>query len=299
MTATSKTNVSRRAMGIDLEMVILPSPAPPVAFTPAHNNMGLDRNNNIHQTVSHASKLLVPAQPIKPAVESELKPPAQNSNEHLIQNIKAKAMAVIVDLSGLELAEIKDDSHLADLSIDSLAGMEMVHQIESDLNAKLPDREIFMVTDMPGPMKCVAGAAGVVMVDSRAPYPDSDTTTSSSSSSDAADTTTTTPSTRPNSHSAENNPQASQLPISAVLEAFSETKHLTDWRITAMKQSNYSTEALPLQNSLAQQFRARRDLHRRASGPEQHRSANALRRCQPREGPVRRAGGGASHLRVC
>lgn len=251
MTAISKTNISRRAMGIDLEMVTSPSPAPPIAFTPTHNNMGLDRNNNIHQTVSHPSKLLVQAQPIKPAVEAELKPPAQNSNEHLIQSITAKVMAAIVDLSGLELAEIKDDSHLADLGIDSLAGMEMVHQIESDLNVKLPDREIFMVTDMPGLMKCVAGAAGVVMVDNQAPYPDSDATTSSSSSSDAADTTTTTPSTRPNSHGAEDNPQASQLPISAVLEAFSETKHLTDCRITAMKQSNYSAEALPLQNSLA------------------------------------------------
>lgn len=39
--------------------------------------------------------------------------------------------AVIADLSGLEIAEIKHDSELADLGIDSLAGMEMVHDIES------------------------------------------------------------------------------------------------------------------------------------------------------------------------
>lgn len=76
-------------------------------------------------------------------------------------DLTLKVKAVIADLSGLEVAEIKDDSELADLGIGSLAVMEMVSEIEATLKVKLPDAEVLMVTDMLGLIRCVAGAMGL------------------------------------------------------------------------------------------------------------------------------------------
>lgn len=72
---------------------------------------------------------------------------------------------MIADISGLDLDEIKDNSGLDDLSINSLAGMEMRHEIKSNMKMKLPESEILSIVDMPGLLKWVAGAMRLNMTE--------------------------------------------------------------------------------------------------------------------------------------
>lgn len=71
-----------------------------------------------------------------------------------------KVKDILADIAGLELHEIKDNSELANLGIDSLVGMEMAKEIEDGLNCELPSDELMHVTDVPSLMACVAKALG-------------------------------------------------------------------------------------------------------------------------------------------
>ena len=164
--------------------------------------------------------------------------------------------AIIADLSGLGVSEIGDDSQLADLGIDSLASMEMVHEIESTLKVSLPQADILMLTDMPSLMTCVANSMGI-SAQSHAESAeknlneDSDRETPSVTSASDGETSLSTPA--PESEMKEEHFEESTeliLPFETVLEAFNETKQLTDIRIADMEQTSYVARALPLQNEL-------------------------------------------------
>ncbi|KAL7622900.1 hypothetical protein AAE478_006579 [Parahypoxylon ruwenzoriense] len=201
-----------------------------------------------------SSTLQAPPTQIKTAA----KPNPQKSNELTPRNdLILKLKTIIADLSGMEIAEIKDDSELADLGIDSLAGMEMVHEIESNLRIHLPEAEILSVTDMSGLIKCVAGAMGVDIqshprIDES--NEDSDNDTSSMTSSDGAviHTNLTTPAPESDIDKEEDRRESGELrlPFAAVMEAFNETKKVTDNRVADMGQAHYVAECLPLQNEL-------------------------------------------------
>ncbi|KAF5657011.1 polyketide synthase [Fusarium heterosporum] len=178
------------------------------------------------------------------------------SSRHALLDLAERVKVVIADLSGLEVVEIQDDSVLADLGIDSLAGMEMVNEIESTLSVKLPDAEILMVTDLPGLISCVAGAMGIES--SSAPIEEAD----DSSDKDTTSTTTSDDGmTRSSSAGATSESDGTKdewrgergelkLSFSAVMEAFNETKAGTDERVAEMGQNRYVTESLLLQNEL-------------------------------------------------
>lgn len=69
--------------------------------------------------------------------------------------------AILAELCGLEDHEIKDDSNLADVGIDSLMGMEMAKEIEGKFKISLPESELVEVFDVPGLMKIVNTALGI------------------------------------------------------------------------------------------------------------------------------------------
>ncbi|RHZ51788.1 uncharacterized protein CDV56_102428 [Aspergillus thermomutatus] len=204
----------------------------------------------------------IPAQQA-PTVQSETQPKVptaepkpQKQSEQALQDLTLKVKAIIADLSGLGVAEIGDDSQLADLGIDSLAGMEMVHEIESTLKVKLPQADVLMLTDMPSLMACVAGAMGIHTQPHVEPAEedsneDSDRDTPSIMSSSDGDTSLSTPAPEPDikeEHHAESGELT--LPFETVMEAFNETKQLTDTRIAEMEQTSYVARSLPLQNEL-------------------------------------------------
>ncbi|KAJ5895285.1 hypothetical protein N7495_006976 [Penicillium taxi] len=181
-------------------------------------------------------------------------------SETALQELVMKLKAVIADLSGLEISEVKDNSELADLGIDSLAGMEMVNEIESTLKVRLPQDEIIMVHDMPGLIKCVAGALGITTKSS----PESGDYSTEESESDVPSIMSapdgamglssasfgTAGTDSDMKEELDKIPGELSLPLATVMEAFNESKQLTDTRVAEMNQTDYVARALPLQNEL-------------------------------------------------
>ncbi|KAH9885145.1 polyketide synthase [Xylariomycetidae sp. FL2044] len=205
------------------------------------------RNATTHFILNKPSETIYTPLPSEPET-SKPKAPGQE-----LQNLIASVKAVIADMSGLDMDEIKDDSDLADLGIDSLAGMEMRHEIESTLKVELPESEILSVVDMPGLLKCVAGAMGLTITGA----PTSVSTTSSdsgitsvgSSISDGASGFSTP---GPDVVSdADINLGKPSLLLETVKDAFAGTKNATDARITALNQASYCSTSLPQQNELS------------------------------------------------
>ena len=172
-------------------------------------------------------------------------------------DVSPKVKAILAELSGLELDEIKDNSELANIGIDSLMGMEMAHEIEAALKVTLPEDELLQITDIPGLMKCVNTAvrinAGIdeLSMDEGNHNASEDTDAKSDSSSDFTPSDVGT-----ESSSAEEDPDISMkpkhlnLPSATVMEAFDEIKCLTDKRITEYGQINYVNTVMPMQTQM-------------------------------------------------
>ncbi|KAG6359551.1 hypothetical protein INS49_013072 [Diaporthe citri] len=154
----------------------------------------------------------------------------------------ARVKAIIADLSGLELHEIKADSELADLGIDSLVGMELINELESAFGIKLPESEIQAVVDVPGLMKCLLSTLGDDAYVSDGD--DSDMSTLNNSSGEAGQSTPAS------IRAADMEEHASVLPFDAVMGCFKEVKAKTDERIAEVGQIRYVADALPLQDEL-------------------------------------------------
>ena len=169
-----------------------------------------------------------------------------------IINVTRKVKDILADLSGLELEEIKDDSGLADLGIDSLMGMEMAHEIETAFEISLPESELMEIVDMPGLIKCVSKAVnGSDVSDSELVNEDLDAIDSRSDTQDSV--------TSSDSLTAVSTPQMEsdveigcdlELPLEVVMGAFNETRAVTDDRIAEFGQSDYATKAMPMQTQM-------------------------------------------------
>ncbi|KAK1998259.1 putative polyketide synthase [Colletotrichum falcatum] len=183
--------------------------------------------------------------------------PKQPPKHDVVPRIKA----ILADLSGIEVAEIKDDSQLADLGIDSLVGMEMAHEIESAYEITLPESDLIEIIDLPGLIALVQNTLSGNSPDSP-PTPDSALDGSweiggwEATPRSVADTSTrpTSPDTI-ETENRTNKPDTgsstkSLLSFDGVMRAFQETKSLTDSRIAEQGQKAYVDEALPLQTKL-------------------------------------------------
>ena len=197
------------------------------------------------EVVGQSASSSLPTDPLKvPArIEKERKPPKLN--------IAPKVKAILAELSGLELHEIRNDSGLADLGIDSLLGMEMAHEIEAAFKVSLPTSELIDVVDMPGLMTCVQKAIGLSHdAPGELDCEDLDTSDSRSESNGSTassdnQTVITTP-----QDEADIDFGTLKLPFEVVMEAFNETKALTDERIAEYGQTNYVAKAMPMQTQM-------------------------------------------------
>ncbi|RAH41004.1 putative polyketide synthase [Aspergillus brunneoviolaceus CBS 621.78] len=149
-----------------------------------------------------------------------------------------KVKTILAELSGLELKEIKDDSNLADLGIDSLMGMELAHEIEAAFQITILENELMDVIDIPSLMKCVETVIGGGVVTATE---SSDQSTSESEESDTKPSGYTTPSTASEVAEPAKSVQNTGLNLSfcSVIEAFNEVKSNTDDHIVDYKQGNY------------------------------------------------------------
>ncbi|KAK7724332.1 Type I Iterative PKS [Diaporthe eres] len=178
----------------------------------------------------------IAASPTQQVVQPTLKAPGIGNETF------ARVKAIIADLSGLEPHEIKTDSELADLGIDSLVGMELINELESAFEIKLPESEVQAVVDVPGLMKCLLGTLGHDAYASDGD--DSDMSTLNNSSGEAGQATPAS------IQAVDMEEHASVLPFDAVMDSFKMVKAKTDERIAEVGQTRYVADALPLQDEL-------------------------------------------------
>lgn len=194
-------------------------------------------------------------------------------------NVAPKVKAILAELTGIEPDEIQADSQLANLGVDSLLGMEMAHEIESAFGICLPESELLEITDVPGLVRCVQNAVARKGGDSTAgdiadgekeeeqdevdDSSSSDAGTPSQSCSSGVQTGLSTPlpvseigaggkiDSRPAGIGCGNNSSDDlYLSVDAVMDAFDQTKRMTDARIVEYGQDRYADEANPLQTRL-------------------------------------------------
>ncbi|KAI0109236.1 putative polyketide synthase [Nemania sp. FL0031] len=171
-------------------------------------------------------------------------------------DVTNKVKEILAELSGLEMHEIKPDSMLPDLGIDSLMGMEMAHEIESAFKITLPESELMEIIDMPGLIKCVqkaVGASGASVDGSDYTSDGEDSTSVKSDDRHSVASLSHGPSTgrtTPQVESEFNLGGELKLSFATIMEAFNETKALTDERIAEYGQTNYVDTVMPLQTKM-------------------------------------------------
>ncbi|KAF7575876.1 polyketide synthase [Pyrenophora tritici-repentis] len=194
----------------------------------------------------------VPSQPTPqtaaaPVTQKAAKPAPETPSINVVGKLKA----VLADISGLEPEEIKDDVELGDIGIDSLMGIEMAREIEKEFECTLPQDELMHVTNFPSLLSCVQGALGAST--------DDVVVHSSSASEDEAEdvaggaTTPASVSTNATSVDLDFNEALSkglELPQSAILKAFGETKLTTDRLMEEYGNRGYLSTIAPLQDQL-------------------------------------------------
>lgn len=104
-------------------------------------------------------------------------------------------MAVLADLSGLEPADIKADTQLADIGIDSLMGMELAHELEAKFKCSLPAERLFEVTTPQTLVQCVQSILGLVNDDASAESDDDESSAGRQSVDSLSDSQTSVSST--------------------------------------------------------------------------------------------------------
>ena len=70
-------------------------------------------------------------------------------------DIKSTVRALLANVSGLEPEDIKDDTELADVGIDSLMGMELAREVEIVFKCTLAMEKLMDVTDFPSFVDCI------------------------------------------------------------------------------------------------------------------------------------------------
>lgn len=198
--------------------------------------------------------LEVTADTLVPLVALETRTSKSDPKEPEVEdNIFDRVKTILADISGLESHEIKANSELADLGIDSLVGMELINELEAAFETKLPENEIQAVVDVPGLMKCLLGVLGVGV--------ESDENESVGDGEDSGDTSTpidlpepetgrTTPGSDVFPAVEKEKSTTTTLPFDAVMGAFKRVKARTDKRIADVGQTRYVAEVLPLQDDL-------------------------------------------------
>lgn len=199
-----------------------------------------------------------------PASSTSISLPAQQvvmetSPKTSSAEVLGRVRTIIADLSGLDAGDIKPDSELADLGIDSLVGLKLINELETAFHISLAESDVHAVLDMPGLMKCLLVALGGADAGDGEEPSDSNGTSSSSSSSRTSSThrSITDQSPTPSSFdvaadddSLDAKSPPSLLSPDVVLNAFNAVKAQTDARIADVGQTRYVQEALSLQDEL-------------------------------------------------
>ncbi|EMR67659.1 putative polyketide protein [Eutypa lata UCREL1] len=131
---------------------------PSVVQARAHNS---NKHGDVLAVESHAVHRpqlpLIPPQAVNHRQEADVRKTTKSPHSDLSQKVRD----VVAIVSGVEASDIRDDSELADLGVDSLAGMELAREIESVLHYK-PNMEelLFEATTFRELVACISRAVG-------------------------------------------------------------------------------------------------------------------------------------------
>ena len=142
-----------------------------------------------------------------------------------------KLLPVLVDISGLEAEEIKEDDTLVNIGIDSLMGMELAREVETTFNCTLDPAQLISIVDVPGILAFLQSALGHQDDDTASESSDtgsSDTAISETSPPSSDDERPTEPKWLAKDTKYDQSATTVDLPSSTVLEAFGESKARTD-----------------------------------------------------------------------
>ncbi|KID81974.1 Beta-ketoacyl synthase [Metarhizium guizhouense ARSEF 977] len=196
-----------------------------------------------------------------PGKEAQTKESAnQKTTPEPAIDVSAIIRQILSSISGLELAEIADDSGLAEIGIDSLMGMELGREMEGAFKTPLMGDELAQVTTFRELVAHVAGVLGVVVadqdggsdaVDDSFEYVSSNSTEPTVTLPSDSDSEMPTKLGRATQQGVQKSAHGSlQLLPSLVFEAFEETKSLTDDFIAKYRCADYMDTVVSKQTHL-------------------------------------------------
>lgn len=106
-----------------------------------------------------ASKAGAPPSSAKTSEPTQSPKPKQELSR---PDIAGKVRDLVASVSGVESNDIKDDTGLADIGIDSLMGMELAREIETVFQCSLDTSELMLLTDFRSLIKCIQSALGPI-----------------------------------------------------------------------------------------------------------------------------------------
>ena len=127
-----------------------------------------------------------PSAPVQKAKTPKAK--KEKKQQHARPDITSTVRALLANVSGLEPEDIKDDTELADVGIDSLMGMELASEVEGVFKCTLDMDKLNEVTNFPSFVSCIQSALPPLEEEAAADDDDDDV---SEESSDEVDSTST------------------------------------------------------------------------------------------------------------
>ncbi|EMR67039.1 putative polyketide synthase protein [Eutypa lata UCREL1] len=179
---------------------------------------------------------------IKPTKAPVQKNPKKSSEPTVSDKVKG----IVCNLSGLERDQVKENSDLVELGIDSLMGMELTREIEQLFNCTLGTSELTELTDFESLVKLVRKTLGLSS-EGEAEDVNGDGISHAVEGVEAHVNGNAAPHTNGLVHGDEN---ADLLPMETILEAFKEVKEASDHFIVEYKLGNYVDKVLPTSNQL-------------------------------------------------
>lgn len=180
-------------------------------------------------------------------------------------DISSSIRDLLSKLSGLELHEIKDDSDLVDIGIDSLMGMELAREIEIAFKCSLDDSDLLELTDFQSLVNCVQKTLGLRDDDTAGGVQEDDEEAEESVpagevkdveqkpllNNGVAHLTNGVSSYVNGINGVSGSPTTdNSLPLATILDAFGESKQATDHFIAEYKLANYVDHCLPKSTEL-------------------------------------------------
>ncbi|GAB1198685.1 hypothetical protein APSETT444_008013 [Aspergillus pseudonomiae] len=162
-------------------------------------------------------------------------------------NLTARVKAVVANFCAMDPNEIMEDGNMADAGVDSLMAMELAREMEEAFQCTLPAANLMEADTFRDLVDCVKAAVGECDNDEQ---DNSNWSLEDTSSKDSSpDRGFNTPNTEPGTSVASDTPDL-ELPLRSVLEAFGETKALTDRFLEENKCSGRIQIFAPLQIEL-------------------------------------------------